>query len=100
MKDVPQNFQIDLLEKYQKVTKEQVLEVLEKYFLPLFKAESSVAVAVTAPSKSGPIAAALAEHGFDVDSRSIQVDAKELEEGSESSEGSEDDDSDSDHEGR
>ncbi|KAF7436910.1 hypothetical protein PC9H_003744 [Pleurotus ostreatus] len=100
LKDVPQNFQIDLLEKYQKVTKEQVLEVLKKYFLPLFKAESSVAVAVTAPSKSGPIAAALSEHGFDVDSRSIQVDAKELEEGSESSEGSEDEDSDSDHSAR
>ncbi|KAJ8521451.1 hypothetical protein ONZ45_g1850 [Pleurotus djamor] len=93
IKNIPQRHNVDLLEKYQKVTKEEVLEALQKHFLPLFRAESSIAVVVTAPSKSETICEGLRKHGFDVETKALQLGADELEAGGES--GSEED-SDSD----
>ncbi|KAF5390191.1 hypothetical protein D9757_002846 [Collybiopsis confluens] len=94
LKNVSQNYQVDLLEKYQAVTKGDVLAILRSHFLPLFDAKSSVAVVVTAPSKAGDIETGLREYGFDVERRSLEVDPNELDDsGSESESGSESDSS-------
>lgn len=81
-----------MLEKYQAVTKADVLAALKKHVLPVFDPSTSVAVAVTAPSKAASIAEGLINAGFEVDKRTLEIDPSELE-GSES--GS---DSDSDSE--
>ncbi|KAI0673522.1 Metalloenzyme, LuxS/M16 peptidase-like protein [Trametes maxima] len=88
LKDVPQNFNVDLLEKFQAITKDDVLGVLRKYFLPLFDAQSSVAVVVIAPSKAEGVAEELGKSGFEVEQRTLQVEADEDSEFSDS-EGSE-----------
>ncbi|KAG5654101.1 hypothetical protein H0H81_007515 [Sphagnurus paluster] len=90
-KGVSKTHQVDLLEKYQAVTKEDVLAALEKHFLPLFQSSSSVVVAVTAPSKAEEITKGLQAVGFDVEQKSLEVDPTELEEGSESESDSEED---------
>ena len=91
LEGVPQNHSIELLEKYQNVTKEDVLQALKTYFLPLFNPSSSVAVVVTAPSKAESIGEDLSKMGFAVDQRSLHVEAGEEGEssGSESEDGSE-----------
>ncbi|KAJ7293661.1 Metalloenzyme, LuxS/M16 peptidase-like protein [Mycena rebaudengoi] len=78
LRGVPQTHQVDLLEKYQVVTKEDVLTVLKKYFLPLFDASSSVAIVVTAPSKVDEIAEGLTGTGFEVTKRTLEIDPEEL----------------------
>ncbi|KAF9044800.1 hypothetical protein BDZ89DRAFT_1191615 [Hymenopellis radicata] len=95
LKSVPQNYQVDLLEKFQAVSIEDVLRVLKTYFLPLFDASSSVAVVVTAPSKSSEIAEGLTTAGFLVEKRELEVSPEDME-GSESESGS---DSETDSEG-
>lgn len=89
LKNVGQNHQVQLLEKFQAVTKEDVLNILRTYFLPLFHSESSVAVAVTAPSRADDIEKSLADVGFSVERRTLEVDPNEME-----VDGSEDSDSD------
>jgi hypothetical protein len=86
-----------LLEKFQAVTKADVLASLEKYFLPLFDPASSVATVVTAPGKADDIAKGLSSHGFEVESRTLEVDPEEMEDGSEL--GSDESETDSDSEG-
>ena len=94
LKGVSQNYNINLLEKFQQITKEDVLEVLKKYFLPLFDSSSSVAVVVTAPGKADQVSEELGNIGFQVEQRTLQVEADEDGEYSESDEdGSESDDS-------
>ncbi|KAJ3976962.1 Metalloenzyme, LuxS/M16 peptidase-like protein [Lentinula raphanica] len=93
LKGVPQNHQVGLLEKFQAVTKEDVLSIFRSHFLPLFEAESSVAVVVTAPSKADEIDAGLASHGFEVERRTLDIDPQELE-GSDGSESGSDTESD------
>lgn len=75
------------------MTKDDVLAVFKKYFLPLFDSESSVAVVVTAPSKADQIGESLQTAGFQVDKRTLEVDPSELE-GSESESESESDEED------
>lgn len=84
MKGVPQDYQVKLLEKFQAVTKDDVLAVLETYFLPLFDSSSSVAVVVTAPAKVDEISEGLGGLGFTVEKRSLEVDPNELGDGSDS----------------
>lgn len=74
-----QNYQVELLEKFQAVTKEDVLSVFRTHLLPLFEAESSVAVVVTAPSKADEIDAGLAGYGFEVERRTLDIDPTEME---------------------
>jgi hypothetical protein len=81
LRGVPQTHQVDLLEKYQVVTKEDVLEVFRKYFLPLFDASKSVAVVVTAPTKVDGIVEGLTAGGFVVEKRTLEIDPSELEGG-------------------
>ncbi|KAI0639791.1 Metalloenzyme, LuxS/M16 peptidase-like protein [Trametes polyzona] len=77
LKGVSQNFNIELLEKFQEITKDDVLDVLRRYFLPLFDSSSSVAVVVAAPSKAEQVAEDLGKVGFDVEQRTLQVEADE-----------------------
>ena len=92
LKGVPQNYNIELLEKFQQITKEDVLAVLKKYFLPLFDSSSSVAVVVTAPGKADQVSEELGKVGFQVEQKTLQVEADEDGEYSESDEsGSESD---------
>jgi hypothetical protein len=79
LKGVPQDFQVEMLSRYQSITKEQVLEALRKYFLPLFDPDSSIAVVVTTPSKLDTVAAGLTEYGFEVEKRIMEVDDQDSE---------------------
>ncbi|PPQ88654.1 hypothetical protein CVT25_010230 [Psilocybe cyanescens] len=79
LKGVPRTHQVDLLEKYQVISKADVLGALEKHFLPLFDSSSSVAVVVTSPVKADEIATQLNAIGFDVTQRALEVDPSELE---------------------
>ncbi|KAI9060189.1 hypothetical protein FKP32DRAFT_1595582 [Trametes sanguinea] len=96
LKGVSQNHNIELLEKFQQITKEDVLDVLRRYFLPLFDSSSSVAVVVTAPAKAEQVAQELGKIGFDVEQKTLQADEEDSEY-SDSEEGSE---SGSDESGR
>jgi Zn-dependent M16 (insulinase) family peptidase len=78
------DYQAELLEKCQAVTKEDVLNALRTHFLPLFDPASSIAVVVTSPSKVDHIEEALKTTGFDVEKRTLEVDTEDCE-GSESS---------------
>ena len=85
LKGVSQNHNTDLLEKYQEVSKEDVLRVLQQYFLPVFDASTSVVVSVTAPGKAHEISKGLKDAGFVVERRTLEVDNEdENESGSES----------------
>ncbi|PCH33772.1 hypothetical protein WOLCODRAFT_61455 [Wolfiporia cocos MD-104 SS10] len=89
-KGVSQNHNVDLLEKFQAVTKKDVLAALRTYFLPLFNPASSVAVVVTAPSKTEEIGKDLKKIGFEVSQRTLEAGPEDEES---------DSDSDSDSEG-
>jgi hypothetical protein len=91
LKNVPKTHQIDLLEKYQAVTKDDVLSVIKTHFLPLFDPSSSVAVVVTAPAKADEIGAGLNAKGFEVTQRVMETDSNV----SENDETAEDDGTDS-----
>lgn len=90
LKGVSQNQNIDLLEKFQEVSKDDVLQVLRQYFLPLFDASTSVVVSVTAPGKAHEVSKGLKDAGFVVERRTLEVDnGDESESDSESGSGSE-----------
>jgi len=95
LKGVPKDYDVELLKKYQDVTKEVILQTLKKYFLPLFDPSTSVAIVVTAPSKAEEIGTGLQSLGFEVTQRELAVDPEDLEEGSESSSNSNSDNDDS-----
>lgn len=80
----------------QAVTPRQVLDVLRRYVLPIFDPSASIAVVACAPGKADDIAAGLTSEGFEVERRTLEVDAAELEDGS--IEGSENEDGTSDSE--
>nr|GAT54909.1 predicted protein [Mycena chlorophos] len=91
LRGVGQNHQVDLLEKYQDVTVEDVLAIFRKYLLALFDPSSSVAIVVTSPAKLDSIAEGLTESGFDVEKQTLEVDPSELEHDEESESDSESD---------
>lgn len=66
------------------MTKEEVIAALKKHVVPVFDPSSSVAVAVTAPSKADSIAEDLTTAGFEVERRTLEIDPSELEGESES----------------
>ncbi|OCH95812.1 hypothetical protein OBBRIDRAFT_788022 [Obba rivulosa] len=88
LKGVQQDWQRQQLQRYQAISKDDVLTALRNYFLPLFDSSSSVAVIVTAPSKSKQIGDDLAAAGFVVEQRTVEADARE--DGDDSESGSED----------
>lgn len=83
-----------MLEKYQEVTKADVLATLKKHILPVFDSKLSTVTVVTTPSKADEIVAGLTGYGFEVEKRTLEVDADEDEDGS-GSESSSDSESDS-----
>ena len=98
IKGVSQNYNVEMLEKYQGITKDQVITALKKHVLPVFDPRTSVAVVVTTPTKADSIAEGLKSAGFEVEQRNLEIDPEELEEGSES--GSECGSSCDSHDGR
>ena len=89
LKSLSQTHNIDLLPRFQSITKSDVLAALKKYFLPLFDAETSVAVVATAPGKVRSTMDGLTKLGFEVEERSagaIEDDGSESESDSESAE--------------
>lgn len=68
------------MQKYQVITKADVLQALQKHFLPLFKPSSSVAVVVTAPAKAKEIGDALNAIGFEVTQKVMEIDPSEMSE--------------------
>ena len=78
LKNVSGTYQIDLLEQYQAVTKDDVLSALKIYFLPLFDPSSSIVVVVTAPAKADEIGAGLKAAGFEVTQRVMEIDANDM----------------------
>jgi len=76
------------------VTRDDVLQAMRKYLLPLFNSSTSVAVVVTAPSKAAETSKRLSKAGFEVSERELEVDPNEMEvsDGTESTSGSESDD--------
>ena len=98
LKQVNQNYNREMLEKYQAVTKDEILDALKKYCLPLFNPESSIDVVVTAPGKVDTTVEGLTTLGFEVEKRAVEVDQDEFEDdnGSEGDSGS-DSESDRSH---
>ena len=74
LKNISVTHHILQLEKYQAVTKDDVLDALKTYFLPLFEASSSIAVALTAPTKFDEIEEGLQAMGFEVTQRVMETD--------------------------
>ncbi|ETW86965.1 Metallo peptidase M16 [Heterobasidion irregulare TC 32-1] len=73
LRGVPQNYNIDLLKKFELVTKEDVLYALRKYILPVFDPATSVVVSVTAPGKTEEITQGLTAIGYEVEMRTVDV---------------------------
>ena len=55
---------------------------MRRYVLPIFDPSASIAVVACAPGKADDIAAGLTSEGFEVERRTLEVDAAEIEEGS------------------
>jgi hypothetical protein len=91
LKGVPKKFQVELLEKYQSVTKKDVLAALRTHFLPLFDPSSSAAIVVTSPFKVDEIRQGLGSLGFDVEERTLDVDSDESDASAGDGSGSEND---------
>ncbi|OJA10818.1 hypothetical protein AZE42_00264 [Rhizopogon vesiculosus] len=89
LKGVPQDHNLQQLEKYQAVTKADVLAALEKHILPVFSSKLSTVTVVTAPSKADEIADGLTGYGFEVEKRTLEVEVDD--DGSESGSDSESD---------
>lgn len=79
VKSLPKDYNLTLLEKYQAVTKDDVLDSLRKYFLPMFSSSSSTVVVVTTPSKVDQIANDLEEYGFKTEKRTLEAGAEDNE---------------------
>jgi len=62
-----------LLQRFRTVTKADVVSAIRKYVLPVFDPETSVAVVVSSPTKAEDIAEGLKKAGFDVESRTLEL---------------------------
>lgn len=80
LRGVSQDHSIELLRKFQAVTKEDVLRVLKTGYMPLFDPKHSIAVVVAAPSQVEPVATGLSELGYDVQHRNVEISPDDLSE--------------------
>jgi len=71
LKGVSRTHQIDLLEKYRTIKKEDILAAFQKYFMPLFDPASSVAVVVTPSGKVQSVVDELTGLGFHVTQKEL-----------------------------
>ena len=60
------------------MTIDEVAAALQEYLLPVFDPATSIAVVASAPGKVDEIARGLAEVGFQVEKRELDVDPEEL----------------------
>jgi len=74
LKGVSGSHQIDLLEKYQTIKKEDIIAAFRQYFMPLFDPASSVAVVVTSIGKVESVVDGLTNLGFDVTRKELSTD--------------------------
>lgn len=77
LKQVPQDYGRQLLDRIQAVNLEGVRAALKKYVLPLFEAETSIAVVASSATKSADIAEGLKSSGFEVEVRTLDLSADE-----------------------
>ncbi|EGF99466.1 zinc metalloprotease [Melampsora larici-populina 98AG31] len=77
LKGVQKDASRQLLNKTKDITTDQVLKSIEKYFLPIFDARSSVAVVASSPSKAESTASSLKAAGYQVEQRELNVTAEE-----------------------
>jgi hypothetical protein len=70
------------------VTKADVLAALKTHILPVFSSKLSTVTVVTTPSKVNEIADGLTGYGFEVERRTLEVEADDDESGSQSESGS------------
>lgn len=78
LKGASQDFHLEMMEKYQAVTTEQVLGALKKYVLPVFDPKQSIAISVSAPGKVDATVEGLKAIGFQVETKEVYVDPEEL----------------------
>jgi len=78
LKGVPSEHHIQMLERFQAVTKAQVIDALKTHLIPVFDPESSVAVIVSSPGKSEAITDAFTALGFVVEQQTLDVSADEM----------------------
>ncbi|KAH7100191.1 Metalloenzyme, LuxS/M16 peptidase-like protein [Auriculariales sp. MPI-PUGE-AT-0066] len=69
LKGSAQDRHLRLLQRYQDVTREQVLDALRKYVLPVFDPATSIAVASCGPAIADKVADGLKTAGYDVEAR-------------------------------
>jgi Zn-dependent M16 (insulinase) family peptidase len=74
LKGVSRSHEIDFLERYKRVKKEDIIAVFRQYFMPLFDPASSVVVIVTASGRTQNIREGLTSLGFDVTQKEILSD--------------------------
>lgn len=95
LKAVPLKFGRAFLARVQEVDDRQILDVLARYFLPLFKSEGSVVALACAPGKHAELVEGFGRDGWEIVERSLAAangdddDDSEMESGSGS--GTEDD---------
>jgi hypothetical protein len=71
LKQVPLKFGREFLASVQAVDKRQILDVLARYFVPLFKPESSVLAVACAPGKQAELVEGFKGEGWEVVERSL-----------------------------
>ncbi|KAH8804264.1 Metalloenzyme, LuxS/M16 peptidase-like protein [Flagelloscypha sp. PMI_526] len=76
--EVAPTWYLDRLKQYQQVTKDDVIQILKKYFLALFDSTSSIAVVVTAPAKAKEIGAYFTEQGYTVEQKKLETEHHSL----------------------
>ncbi|KAH9818516.1 zinc metalloprotease [Melampsora americana] len=83
LKGISKDASRELLKKTKDITIDQVLEAIEKYFLPIFDAKTSLAVVASSPGKAESTAASLEAAGYRVEQResnaaSVEDEASEM----------------------
>lgn len=73
LKGIEKDASRQLLNKTKDITIDQVLKTIEKYFLPIFDARSSVAMVASSPSKAASTASSLKMAGYRVEQRELNV---------------------------
>src|SRR5260221_9277418 len=81
LKGVSSTHQIDMLGKYQRIKKEDIIAAFRKYFMPVFDPASSVAVVVTDTGEVESIVGGLTSLGFDVTQKELHTDLPNTEKG-------------------
>ncbi|GAA94382.1 uncharacterized protein L969DRAFT_105184 [Mixia osmundae IAM 14324] len=89
LRGLPQDQERELLRRAGEVTVKQTLAALDKYILPIFNADSSIAAIASAKSKADDIATALEKEGFSVERTTLELSAAEEDGSSGSDSGSE-----------